>query len=268
MPISVLQGFIYQASYTSADLTRIYIAPGNEPPILIDDLMIIVATRSNSTIGDLTSTGWNQLFGGTVTRTNSSRTISIRVWWKFREAGDTVVTHPNIDANPPQRYFGYVVRGVDKASPFDIETTLAMITSGGGGATVNPAAVTPVTPGAAVLYWMHDWSSSGTSSISWNSPFSQLPMGSADIGTGNKVYQRLGYQLNWTSGAVDGTVAGAYRDQWLVLPLILRPAGSGNIKVWNGSAWVAKPAKVWNGSAWVQKPIKRWNGSAWVTATY
>lgn len=41
------------------------------------------------------------------------------------------------------------------------------------------------------------------------------------------------------------------------------PAGSGLIKVWNGSAWVEKPVKVWTGSAWVTKPLKRWTGSSW-----
>lgn len=44
------------------------------------------------------------------------------------------------------------------------------------------------------------------------------------------------------------------------------PAGSGLIKVWNGSAWVEKPVKVWNGSAWVTKPVKFWTGSAWEAA--
>lgn len=43
---------------------------------------------------------------------------------------------------------------------------------------------------------------------------------------------------------------------------------TGQIKVWNGSAWVAKPVKVWNGSAWVTKPVKVWNGSAWVETNY
>lgn len=43
---------------------------------------------------------------------------------------------------------------------------------------------------------------------------------------------------------------------------------TGQVKVWNGSAWVAKPVKVWNGSSWVTKPLKRWNGSAWVATTY
>lgn len=41
--------------------------------------------------------------------------------------------------------------------------------------------------------------------------------------------------------------------------------GSGSsLKVWTGSAFVAKPAKVWTGAAWVEKPVKTWSGSAWV----
>lgn len=43
---------------------------------------------------------------------------------------------------------------------------------------------------------------------------------------------------------------------------------TGDIKVYNGSVFTAKPVKVWNGSAWVQKPVKVWNGSAWVTTSY
>lgn len=46
------------------------------------------------------------------------------------------------------------------------------------------------------------------------------------------------------------------------------PSGTGQIKVFNGSSFVAKPVKVWNGSAWVIKPLKRWNGSSWVTTNY
>lgn len=52
----------------------------------------------------------------------------------------------------------------------------------------------------------------------------------------------------------------------LRLPILApqTPSGGGKMKVWTGSAWVAKPVKVWNGSAWVEKPLKYWNGSAWV----
>lgn len=44
--------------------------------------------------------------------------------------------------------------------------------------------------------------------------------------------------------------------------------GGGNIKVWTGSAFEAKPVKVWTGSAWEIKPLKRWTGSAWETTSY
>lgn len=46
------------------------------------------------------------------------------------------------------------------------------------------------------------------------------------------------------------------------------PSAGGNVKVWTGTAFTAKPVKVWTGSAWVVKPVKRWSGTAWVTTTY
>lgn len=46
------------------------------------------------------------------------------------------------------------------------------------------------------------------------------------------------------------------------------PGTTGQIKVWTGAAWEAKPVKVWNGSTWVTKPVKYWNGSTWVTTPY
>jgi hypothetical protein len=42
---------------------------------------------------------------------------------------------------------------------------------------------------------------------------------------------------------------------------------TGQIKVWDGASWVAKPVKVWSGAAWVTKPVKYYNGG-WVTTTY
>jgi hypothetical protein len=62
-------------------------------------------------------------------------------------------------------------------------------------------------------------------------------------------------------GARDFAMLGAYVAQ----PTAVTVTG-GRAKVWNGSAWVEKPAKVWNGSAWVEKPVKFWNGSSWVLA--
>jgi hypothetical protein len=46
------------------------------------------------------------------------------------------------------------------------------------------------------------------------------------------------------------------------------PSIGGNVKVWDGSAWVSRMAKVWDGSAWVAAVIKFWNGTAWQTTNY
>ena len=46
------------------------------------------------------------------------------------------------------------------------------------------------------------------------------------------------------------------------------PVSSGNIKIFNGTTFEAKPVKVWSSSAWVTKPLKCWNGSTWSTTTY
>jgi hypothetical protein len=62
---------------------------------------------------------------------------------------------------------------------------------------------------------------------------------------------------------------------WVYQPLLpaaadLQAAGgnTGQIKVWDGSQWVAKPMKVWNGSTWEIKPVKYYNGTTWVTTPY
>lgn len=46
------------------------------------------------------------------------------------------------------------------------------------------------------------------------------------------------------------------------------PENTGQIKVWNGSDWVAKPMKVWTGASWEVKPVKYYNGSTFVTTPY
>jgi hypothetical protein len=64
-----------------------------------------------------------------------------------------------------------------------------------------------------------------------------------------------------SSITVQAIVTQAALEMWARVPPV---APAGRAKVWNGSAWVIKPAKAWSGSAWVAKPVKIWNGSAWV----
>ncbi|HRF71001.1 MAG TPA: hypothetical protein PKV66_06195 [Candidatus Pelethenecus sp.] len=46
------------------------------------------------------------------------------------------------------------------------------------------------------------------------------------------------------------------------------PGSTGQIKVYNGATFVAKPVKVYNGATFVTKPLKRYNGSIWVVTPY
>lgn len=62
---------------------------------------------------------------------------------------------------------------------------------------------------------------------------------------------------------------------WVYQPLLPAAADlqavvatTGQIKVWTGAAWTAKPMKVWDGAQWVTKPVKYWNGTQWVVTPY
>ena len=70
------------------------------------------------------------------------------------------------------------------------------------------------------------------------------------------------------TGATTGTAAPFGSNSESATDFLTGTGTGGNIKVWNGSAWVAKPAKYWNGSSWTVKPVKRWNGSAWILTDY
>lgn len=73
------------------------------------------------------------------------------------------------------------------------------------------------------------------------------------------------WNLSGTGPRADGSMASG--------PMASGPLGfstrgifvpsAGLAKVWDGSAWQARPVKHWTGSAWVQKPAKHWNGAAW-----
>ena len=61
---------------------------------------------------------------------------------------------------------------------------------------------------------------------------------------------------------------------WVYQPLLPATAEiqsavtTGQIKVWDGSQWVAKPVKVWTGATWEIKPVKFYDGATWVTTPY
>ena len=240
--------------------------------IAVGDFMILSAITVGATVPAPTSEGWIEIFGGQYSGTVGSGTLRYRAWWKFKQAGENSVLVPNINAlSSGGRFFLHSAGGVNPTSPFDVTPDTALhLTNGGNGSSFNPAAITPVTAGSLYVVTVFDWSSSGASNLSISSPVTQLPMLTHQWSAlTTRSYSRTGSRL-WSSGAMDATLTGGFKETWLASVMVLREAisGNGGVKIWNGTAWVAKPVKFWNGTAWVTKPAKFWNGTAWVTPPY
>jgi hypothetical protein len=68
----------------------------------------------------------------------------------------------------------------------------------------------------------------------------------------------------WASQTTDASLPSSFgANSESVADFVVGSAVSGQMKIYNGSAWALKPVKVWNGSSWVTKPVKFWNGSTW-----
>lgn len=164
-----------------------------------------------------------------------------------------------------------VFRGVDPTTPLDATTTTI---TGITGFDPNPPAITPVTAGAVVV-------AGGMLAVglSISTPTNAMPAGYTGYSVINVNAFSNGLVLSGAykagvsagvaedPGAFNNNYASGTGFSWAAVTMVLRPIG-GNIKVWNGSAWVAEPARHWNGSAWVTKPVKYWNGSSWVKTPY
>lgn len=160
-----------------------------------------------------------------------------------------------------------VWRGVDTANPFDVSAVTATVINTGVPPTTN---ITPATSGAVPVFSAAYALSSTSPPALTNASLSGYLSANPNI-SGTDGVLAFGYR-SWTSGAINaGTWSGANtnaNNSATATALALRPASGGQIKVWNGSSWTAKPVKVWNGSSWVKKPVKRWNGSSWITLPY
>jgi hypothetical protein len=166
-----------------------------------------------------------------------------------------------------------VYSGVDPDTPLDVAVQTVAIANTNR---ANPPAITPETPGAFILCVGSGSTSTTIGLTAFSSSdltdFTSLKF--SDFGNPYNCLLGMGHKTDWSSGEFDPAAFTGPGDSTALsasaLSIALRPAPSsgGNIKVWNGSAWVAKPVKVWNGSSWVAKPVKRWNGSAWITTPY
>lgn len=157
-----------------------------------------------------------------------------------------------------------VFRGVDQTTPLDATVAIASNST----AIPDPPAVTTVTNDAmsVVLASSDRGPATVTSPTGYSTSVARRQSTTIAAYACFKTVASAGVENPSAFGGITSAIRLAYG-----VTVALRPAASvaaGNAKVWNGSAWVAKPVKVWNGSAWVTKPVKRWNGTAWVTTTY
>lgn len=178
---------------------------------------------------------------------------------------DTSITLPLASSTIEHSAIALVFRGVDLANPQDATAVTASSTT----TTVpNPAQITTATAGALVVVLAS--SNSGDATVTSPSGYSTAIAVSIGDSSSYACFKEVASPGAENPAAFTnvGTSPGA--DIYACTTIALRPAGGtgGNIKGWNGSAWVAKPMKAWNGSASVAKPLKRWNGSAWVTTPY
>jgi hypothetical protein len=182
-----------------------------------------------------------------------------------------------------QTSVAFILRGVDFANLIALTGGAQRVDATGTASAVpDPPAVTPsgtvpwlMAIGAGAHTSIHSAytipTGLNTSFNHWRTVLNNTPSQKSNIGAG--------FLENWNSGThgaspncppFGGGVTGAaasWAASVIVIPALAAGA-TGQMKVWNGSAWVAKPVKVWNGSAWVVKPLKYWNGSAWVVTPY
>ena len=249
---------------TSIDLTALTGGIGSAAEA--DDIVLLLRT---STVGmsslDLSVSGYTR-------RTNLAPgvafndTVNHEVFWKLMPGTpDTSITLPLASVIAAQSAIALVFRGVDLTTPFD--ATDATVTSTST-AIPNPAQITTATDDAVAVVMAS--SNSGDTTVTSPSGYSTAIAVTIGDSTSYACYKSVPTAGAENPAAFTNITNPSGADIYACTTLALRPAGGtgGYIKVWNGSAWVAKPVKVWNGSAWVQKPVKRWNGSNWIATPY
>jgi hypothetical protein len=254
----------YASRGASGALSLTALTGGIDTAARANDLVIVVmcnyvsTSSANLSLAIATPSGYSQWVdtfrdGGSLTDTNSE------IWFKVQ--GVTPDTSITIPANV-ETATAYVLRGHDLATPLDVAISSAF----GIYNVPDNDPVTTVTPGAMVLAIATRQTAENTTTAPVGySSFSKYVDTTRNnwICVAAKIVTTPGVENPgiWQN-ATDGNLV-----QYAIATIAIRPAG-GKIKVWNGSAWVAKPMKVWNGSSWVAKPVKFWNGAAWVVTNY
>lgn len=189
---------------------------------------IVIAVFATGSIADRTLSITDGTNAYTLINTelyaNSTNDTNLRVAYKVLTGADASVTFgPTGNAADAASMAVHVWRGVDTATPLDVASISA---TGTGTGRPNPAAITPLTPGAIVIVAAGSAAAAGAIFISTDlSNFrTATSIGTYDamVGIGSK---------SWTSGAFDPAQFGGGTtgtgDSWAAITLVLRPALDG-----------------------------------------
>lgn len=225
-----------------------------------NDILVAVAVMGITT-GDPTSIfppdgTWTAIRAKTRATDAGGFNVDLFGWWKraggsegasysfTQDAGANRTTEIAIAA-----YSGCITTG----SPIDAVSA----NSGTTGTQATALSVTTTVADALLVIFDHSWDAAGHAAPSGFTERHEFQTTINDAGQAS-----AGASGNKGPYAV-GNVSSNPWQSWM---FALKPASTGKVKVWDGSAWNEKPAKVWSGSAWVAKPVKVWTGAAWVLA--
>ena len=103
-----------------------------------------------------------------------------------------------------------------------------------------------------------DESSVSSAGFSAGHPFASESITTYAIQAANTLTEGVDYY--WRVRAIDPLGRNSY-GFWSETRKFTPNSG---IKIWNGTAWVYKPAKIWTGTSWTSKRIKVWDDADWV----
>jgi hypothetical protein len=232
-------------------------------------ILIFVTADGNPTItADAASTtaGW-QKFDQWPSTTNCTLAL---FWFEVVIANTVPGLTLNLSVSEATYFFQETLTAVTANQRVVLNNVKAQITAAVGTATVNPdppAVANAVT--TRDIRWLAAFAGDNGTIASTAPPsgytiLAQTSAGNAANGVALGVAHRSAAAFP-VSSENPGAFTRAAED-WVAITIgaIETDFKGGTMKVWNGSAWVARPVKVWTGSAWAIKPVKFWNGSAWV----
>lgn len=219
-------------------------------------LVAIISTNTDATIP--AQTGWTQ-----IDQVGSAAGALLGAFYKIAGASEPTSYTFSGTASTSTSAIIAAFTSFDTTTPFDIVDS----TFTGTGTSLSLGPVTTVTDQAYVLYGAAARSASDT--VTADAALTTLAQVTAQrrITVASEVKTPAG---STTARTFSGTTSVPRSGVVIAIrPVVTAaPSATGEVKWYNGTTTVPKPAKYWNGTSWVVKPVKYWNGTAWVTTKY